>query len=177
MGANYFGPVKGIINHKEATKTFPTPRGEFKVRNIRIEIKETGRDGKEYSTIPEFKLINDLTSVVDYNGFEVGKEVEFYFSINGREMKWNDKNTGEPKSAWRSEITCLKIKALSEQTDVIAPDAKAQSWDIPQGQLERMLEAKKAAAAAGTGSSVGQPQAQAAPYSPQIDDDSSDLPF
>ena len=175
MGSNYFGPVRGIMNHKEATKTFPTPRGEFRVRNIRIEIKEKGRDGKEYSTIPELKLINDLTSVVDYNGYEVGKEVDFWFSINGREMKWKDKNTGEDKSAWRSEITCLKIKAVEENTDVIAPDAKAKKWDIPQEQLERMLAAKKAGAA-GTGSSVGQPQAQAAPYSPQIDDD-SDLPF
>ena len=176
MGANYFGPVKGIINHKEATKVSPTPRGEFKVRNIRIEIKETGRDGKEYSTIPEMKLINDNTAIVDYNGYEVGKEVEFYFSINGREMKWNDKTTGEPKTAWRSEITCLKIKALAENTDVIAPDAKAQSFDIPQEQLERMLAAKKAAA--GTGSSVGQPQAQAAPYNPLTgDDDLDSLPF
>ena len=172
MGANYFGPVKGIINHKEATKTFLTPRGEFKVRNIRVEIKETGRDGKEYSTIPEMKLINDNTSIVDYNGYEVGKEVEFYFSINGREMKWNDKATGEPKTAWRSEITCLKIKAVVED--------KVPTADMGFATKDLSIPAENQAmmnASMGGGSSVGQPQAQSATYSPQIGDDDDGLPF
>jgi hypothetical protein len=163
--ANYFGPLRGIMYDRGETKTFPTPRGEFKVRNIKVEFKETGRDGKEYSTIPELKLINDNCNIVDYAGYNVGKEVDVWFSINGKEMKWKDKVTGEDKAAWKTEITCLKLKAVVEDK-IPVPEMTILAKDLRiSAENQAMMNA------AMVGGSISSNQLI------DTQEDNSDLPF
>lgn len=144
---NYFGPIRGVVYDKGKTQTFPTPRGEFSVRVIKVEFKEQGRDGKMYSTIPELKLMNDNCNVVDYGGYEVGKEVDVWFSLNGREMKWNDKQTGQPKSAWKTEITCVKIKAVRDVKEEYGVSTSMKDIGIPaenQAIMDKVIGDKTA---------------------------------
>jgi hypothetical protein len=157
---NYFGPIRGFIYEKGETRTFPTPRGEFKVRNMKIEFKEEGRDGKEYSTIPEMSLINDMCHVLDYSGHNVGAPVDVWFSLSGREMKWKDKVTGEDKSAWKTEVKCHKLKLIETQPQPQqGMEIKADSIGIPPENQAMINEA------------VG------ANFNPSTDDDSEGLPF
>ena len=162
---NYFGPLRGFIYDKGVVKTFPTPRGEFKVRNIKVEFREEGRDGKVYTTIPELSLVNDTCHVLDYDGYEVGKEVDVWFSIKGRKMEWKDKNTGEDKSAWKTEIGCIKIKAVQAEGQQQSAVVETKNMSIPPENQARMNEV-----VSGT-----------TPYNPLTDevgdDDSSGLPF
>lgn len=162
---NFFGPLRGVIYDKGSTKTFPTPRGEFKVRIIKVEVKEQGRDGKEYSQIPEFKLMNDNCNVMDYGPYSVGAEVDLWFTLSGKKMEWKDKQTGEDRSAWKTEVVCTKIKAVKEET-VQQPDMGFAAKDLGMpAENKAMMNA-----AVGKGST---------PSNPLIDESSDfeDLPF
>lgn len=164
---NYFS-ITGVINEVSPTKSFPTPRGEFKVRTMKLEIKEKYQD-KEYSTIPEFQVVNDLCNALDYGTLKVGTEVEVKFSIGGKVVKWKDKQTGEDKSIHRTELKCITIKALAVAPDMQVPQGGSAMYPqggIPADQLAAMEAAK-----------TGKPAYTPPPFNPLTDDESSDLPF
>lgn len=127
----------GFLFDKGEKRTFPTPRGEFKVRSFKLEIKEQGSNGQMYSTIPEFTAMNEVADMFDYDSVYIGMPMEVSFAVQGREMKWNDKTTGEPKSAWRTEVKAIKVGNWKQEgmpMQVQPPAAAPAPQPVPQPQ-------------------------------------------
>ncbi len=80
--------VRGFIYKIFDTQTF---KNDFTKREFILETRETGRDGKIYTSLAKFNTVKSFTSILDNIG--VGSEVVVYFALDGKE--WKKPETGE----------------------------------------------------------------------------------
>lgn len=143
----------GFLFDKGEKRTFPTPRGEFKVRNFKLEIKEQGNNGQMYSTIPEFTAMNEVADMFDYDSVYIGMPMQVSFVVQGKEMKWNDKQTGEARSAWKTEVKAIKVDNWNQegvapqqptpQPQPTAPPVAPPPQPAPQPQTQQQYPPQK----------------------------------